>query len=57
MVLRSLQPRIARHMVGVPFTGFGSLVLALYEVEESISKGLWTNSPPSDVKGKKPFRE
>ena len=57
MVLRSLQPRIARHVVGVPFTGFGSLVLALYEVEESISKGLWTDSPPSDVKGKKPIRE
>ncbi|RVW18920.1 hypothetical protein CK203_102504 [Vitis vinifera] len=33
MVLRSLQPRIARHVVGVPFT----------------------DSSPSDVKGKKPF--
>ena len=55
MVLRSLQPRIAKHMVGVPFTDFGSLVLALYDVEDGISKGLWTNSSPSDVKGKKPF--
>ena len=25
MILRSLQPRIARHVVGVPFTDFGSL--------------------------------
>ena len=33
MVLRSLQPRIARHVVGVPFTDFGSLVSALYDVE------------------------
>ncbi|RVW71023.1 hypothetical protein CK203_057836 [Vitis vinifera] len=28
MVLRSLQPRIARHVVGAPFTDFGSLVMA-----------------------------
>ena len=34
MVLRSLQPRIARHVVEVPFTNFGFLVLALYNVEE-----------------------
>ncbi|KAL6321911.1 hypothetical protein AAG906_035620 [Vitis piasezkii] len=39
MVLRSLQPRIAKHVVGVPFTDFG----------------LWIDSSPSDVKGKKPF--
>ncbi|KAL6332110.1 hypothetical protein AAG906_020792 [Vitis piasezkii] len=31
MVLRSLQPKIARHVVGVPFADFGSLVLALYD--------------------------
>ncbi|RVW86753.1 hypothetical protein CK203_042826 [Vitis vinifera] len=34
MVLRSLQPRIARHVVGAPFTDFGSLVMALYDVED-----------------------
>ena len=55
MVLRSLQPRIPRHIVGVSFTDFGSLVLALYNVEDGISKGLWTYSFSSDVKGKKPF--
>ncbi|WJZ84078.1 hypothetical protein VitviT2T_003703 [Vitis vinifera] len=55
MVLRSLQPKIARHVVGVPFTNFGSLVLALYDVEDGISRGLWTDSSPSDVKWKKPF--
>ncbi|XP_034707011.1 uncharacterized protein LOC117930461 [Vitis riparia] len=38
MVLRSLQPRIARHVVGVPFTDFGSLALALYDVEDGISR-------------------
>ncbi|WKA08452.1 hypothetical protein VitviT2T_026174 [Vitis vinifera] len=55
MVLRSLQPRIARHVVGAPFTDFGSLVMALYDVEDGISRGLWTDSSSSDVKGKKPF--
>ena len=40
IVLRSLQTRIARHVVGVPFTNFSSLVLALYDVEDGISKGL-----------------
>nr|CAN83915.1 hypothetical protein VITISV_022301 [Vitis vinifera] len=53
--LRSLQPRIARHVVGVPFTDFGSLVMALYDVEDGITRGLWADSSPSDVKGKKPF--
>ena len=55
MVLRSLQPKIARHVVGVPFEDFGSLVLALYDVDDNISRGLWTDYSPSDVKGKKPF--
>ncbi|RVW95318.1 hypothetical protein CK203_034202 [Vitis vinifera] len=55
MVLRSLQPKIARHMVGVPFADFGSLVLALYDVEDDISRRLWIDSSPSDIKGKKSF--
>ena len=55
IVLRSLQPRISRHVVGVLFIDFGSLVLALYDVEDGILRGLWTDFSPSDVKGKKPF--
>ena len=55
MVLRSLQPRISKHVVGVPFADFGSLVMALYDVEDNISRELWTDSSPSDIKGKKPF--
>ena len=55
MVLRSLQPKIARHVVGVPFTNFGSLVLALYDVEDGIYRCLWADSSPTEVKGKKPF--
>ncbi|RVW19963.1 hypothetical protein CK203_114506 [Vitis vinifera] len=55
MALRSLQPVIARHVVGVSFTDFGYLVMTLYDVEDVISRGLWVDSSPSDVKGKKPF--
>ena len=54
MVLRSLQPRIARHVVGVPFTDFGSLVSALYDVDDDISRELWYDYSPVDAKGKKP---
>ena len=54
MIMRSLQPRFARHLMGFPQTDFGSLVQALYGIEEGISRGLWANSSPSDSKGKKP---
>ena len=54
MILRSLQPKIARHVVGVPFTNFGSLVSALYDVDDGISRGLWYDSSLVDAKGKKP---
>ena len=54
MTLRSLQPKIARHVVRVPFTDFGYLVSALYDVEDGISRGLWYDSSPVHAKGKKP---
>ena len=56
MVLRSLQPKIAKHVVGIPLTYFDYLVLDLYDVEDGIYRGLWTDSSPIDVKEKKPFR-
>ena len=40
MLLRSPQPMIDRHVVGIPSTDFGSLVSALYDVEDGISRGL-----------------
>ena len=40
MIMRSLQPRFAGHLMGFPHTDFGSLVQALYGTEESIAKGL-----------------
>ena len=54
MIMHSLQPRFARHLMGFPQTDFGSLVQALYGIEEGISRGLWADSSPSDSKGKKP---
>ena len=57
MILRSLQPRIARHVVGVLFTKFGSLVLALYDVEDDVSRELWYDFSPIDTKRNKPAGE
>ncbi|KAL6340756.1 hypothetical protein AAG906_027911 [Vitis piasezkii] len=55
MIMRSLQPRFARHLMGFPHTDFGSLVQALYGIEEGIAKGLWSESSPTDSKGKRPL--
>ena len=55
MILRSLQPRFARHLMGFPHMDFGSLVQALYGIEEGIARGLWPESSPSNSKGKKPL--
>ena len=57
MIMRSLQPRFARHLMGFPHMDFGSLVQALYGIEEGIARGLWSESSPSDSKGKKPIIE
>ena len=54
MIMRSLQSRFARHLMGFPHTDLGSLVQALYGIEKGISRGLWADSSPSDSKGKKP---
>ena len=54
MIMSSLQPRFARHLMGFPHVDFGSLVQALYGIEEGIARGLWPDSSPSDSKGKKP---
>ncbi|RVW12352.1 hypothetical protein CK203_104923 [Vitis vinifera] len=53
MIMRSLQPHFARHLMGFPQTDFGSLVQALYGIKEGISRGLWEDSSHSDSKGKK----
>ncbi|WKA06806.1 hypothetical protein VitviT2T_024687 [Vitis vinifera] len=54
MVLRNLQPRFAKCLVGIPFQDLKSLVHAAFSVEEAIARGLWTNIAPfPDSKGKK----
>ncbi|XP_034677824.1 uncharacterized protein LOC117908338 [Vitis riparia] len=54
MIMKSLQPRFARHLMGFPHTDFRSLVQALYGIKEGIARGLWPESSPTDSKGKKP---
>ena len=53
MIMCSLQPRFARHLMGFPHIDFRSLVQALYGIEEGIARGLWADSSPPDSKGKK----
>ena len=57
MVMRSLQPRITRHLIRGTFTNLASLVLAIFSGEEGISRGLWYDSSLTDSKRKKPSRE
>ncbi|RVW85543.1 hypothetical protein CK203_044082 [Vitis vinifera] len=53
MFLRSLHPRFARHLTGVPFQDFRSLVQALLDVDDGLSRGLWSDIIPSpDTEGK-----
>ena len=40
--------------MGFPHVDFGSLVQALYGIDEGIARGLWPNSSTLDSKGKKP---
>ncbi|KAJ9686946.1 hypothetical protein PVL29_015692 [Vitis rotundifolia] len=57
MVLRNLQSRFIRHLVGVPFQDLKSLVHAAFSVKEAIARGLWTDTTPSpNSKGKKSIR-
>ena len=55
MFVRSLQPRFARHLIGSRHTDFGTLLQALYDIEEGISRGLWVESSLTDPKGKRPL--
>ncbi|RVW62765.1 hypothetical protein CK203_058889 [Vitis vinifera] len=56
MVLRNLQPRFARRLIGIPFQDLKSLVHATFNVEEAIARGLWIDTTPSlNSKGNKPF--
>ena len=56
MIMRSLQPQFARPLMRFSHTDFGSLVQALYGIEEGITKGLWSESSYFDLKRKKPLR-
>ena len=55
MFVRILQPRFARHLIGSRHTDFGTLLQALYDIEEGISRGLWVKSSLTDPKGKRPL--
>ena len=53
MVLQNLQLRFVRRFVDIPFQDLKSLVHATFNVEEAITRVLWTDTTPSpDSKGK-----
>ena len=54
MIMRSLQPNYARHLMGVPIMDYRALIEALYGIEDGMAHGLSSNSSSSDSKGKKP---
>ena len=54
MIMRSLQPRYARHLIGVPIMDYKALIEALYGIKDGMVRDLWSNSSSSDSKGKKP---
>ena len=56
MIMRSLQPSYARHLMGVPIMDYRALIEALYGIEDGMAHGLWSDSSSSNSKGKKPSR-
>ena len=54
MIMRILQPRYAKHLMGVPIMDYKALIEALYGIEDGMAHGLWSDSSFSDSKGKKP---
>ena len=54
MILRSLQPRFARHLMGFPHMDFESLVQALFSIEKDIVRGLWPSLPLLIQRGRSP---
>ena len=53
MIMRSLQPNYARHLMGVPIMDYRALIEALYGIEDGMTRSLWSNSSSFDSKGKK----
>ena len=54
MIMRSLQPSYARHLMGVSIIDYKALIEALYGIEDGMARGLWSDSSDFDSKRKKP---
>ena len=54
MIMRSLQPSYARHLMGVPIMDYKALIEAWYGIEDGMARSLWSDSSSFDIKGKKP---
>ena len=56
MIMRSLQPSYARHLMGVPIMDYRALIEALYGIDNGMVRCLWLDSSSFDSKGNKPSR-
>ena len=54
IIMRSLHPNYARHLMGIPIMDYRALLEALYGIENGMARGLWLDSSYFDSKGKKP---
>ena len=52
MLMRSLQPKYAKHLMVFSQTDIGALIEELYGIEESISRGLWYDSSILTLRGR-----
>ena len=52
MIMRSLQPSYARHLMGVPIMDYRALIESLYGIKDGIARGLWLDSSSSIVRGR-----
>ena len=56
MIMSSLQPSYARHLMGVSIMDYKDFIEALYGIDDGMACDLWLDSSFCDSKGKNPSR-
>ena len=52
MIMRSLQPNYARHLIRVLIMDYRALLEPLYSIEDGMVRGLWSDSSALIVRGR-----
>ena len=53
IIMRSLQPSYARHLIGILIMDYRALIEALYDIDDDMACGLWLDFSTSDSKRRK----